>query len=125
MVARSDKITVLLVEDDDLVRLFNAELLEDAGFSVIEAEHARDALEKLDRHPEVQVLFSDVDMPPGPDGLALAREVNQRRPDVGLVLTSGQARLRDADLPDAGRFIPKPFRPDAVVRLIEQAARQP
>ena len=123
MAGRPPKFTVLLVEDDALVRLFNAELLEEAGFAVVEATNARDALEKLERHPDVKVLFSDVDMPPGPNGLELAQEVHQRRPDIGLVLTSGHARFRDADLPNAGRFVPKPFRPDAVVRIIEQAAR--
>jgi len=69
------------------------------------------------------VLFSDVDMRPGPDGLELARVVHERRPDIGLVLTSGHARFQDADLPDDCRFILKPFRPDAVVRAVEQAAQ--
>ena len=54
-------------------------------------------------------MFTDVDMPPGPDGVDLSREVHERWPDVLLLVTSGGVKLRDEDLLDDGRFVPKPY----------------
>jgi DNA-binding NtrC family response regulator len=117
------KLKVLLVEDDPLVRAFAAELLDEAGFEVVEARNAREALSKLQREDGIRVLFTDVDMPPGVNGVELARKVHERWPHIGLVVTSGHSMFADSELPDAGRFIAKPARPEVLVRVIEQAAR--
>ncbi len=112
---------VLLVEDEPLLRMLGADVLEDAGFGVVAAGNADEALERLEDHPEVGVLFTDVRMPGSLDGIALARLVHDLRPDVRLVVASGHARLRSEDLPDNGRFVSKPYRPDELVEAIREA----
>lgn len=109
---------VLFVEDEPLVRMLGTDVLEDAGFGVVEAGTGDEALERLEAHPEVDVLFTDVRMPGSLDGVQLARIVHDRRPDVRLVVASAHARLRAEDLPDNGRFVPKPYRADEIVEII-------
>jgi CheY-like chemotaxis protein len=103
------KTTVLVVEDELLVRMHGVGILEDAGFIVLEAENADEAVAILDRHDEVRLLFSDVDMPGTMDGLELARMVHQRWPAIRLLLTSGHHHLQNATLPDDGQFVRKPW----------------
>jgi CheY-like chemotaxis protein len=110
---------VLVVEDEPLVRMIAAEGLEDAGFQVLEAESAEDALRILSERPDVGVLFTDVNMPGKVDGVELARLVHERWPELRIVITSGRDYLKKAELPDDGRFVPKPYRTDEVASLIE------
>jgi two-component system, response regulator PdtaR len=86
-----------------------AGLLEDHAFDVIEAENAPAALRELEAHPNVRLLFTDIQMPRGSNGMDLTREVHARWPSVLLVITSGQVRPRDAEIPDDGRFGGKPY----------------
>jgi CheY-like chemotaxis protein len=109
---------ILLVEDEPLIRMCSADLLEDAGYSVIEAENADEAIKILGANPEVKVLFTDVKMPGNLDGLQLARLVHERWPGVKLLVASGHHQLTDGDIPDDGRFLQKPYRPAAVLRDI-------
>jgi DNA-binding NtrC family response regulator len=113
--------TILVVEDETLVRLHGVCVLEDAGFKVLEASNADDALAALAMHDDVLLVFSDVDMPGTMDGLALVRLVHQRWPSVRLLLTSGHHRLDDAALPDDGRFLPKPWSENGLVSMIRDA----
>jgi two-component system, response regulator PdtaR len=99
----------IVVDDEELLRMFAAGLLEDHGFEVIEAEDAAAALREFESHPDVRLLFTDIQMPGTPNGMDLAREVHARWPNVLLVITSGQARPRKAEIPDDGRFIGKPY----------------
>jgi CheY-like chemotaxis protein len=99
----------LVVDDEELLRMFAAGLLEDHGFEVIEAENAAAALRELEAHHDVRLLFTDIQMPGRSNGMDLAREVHERWPKVLLVITSGQARPRDAEIPDDGRFVGKPY----------------
>ncbi|WP_218775988.1 response regulator [Sphingomonas sp. TZW2008] len=107
--------TVLIVEDEPLVRMHGCDLLESAGFDVIEAQTADEALDLLERHGHVRLLFSDVDMPGSMDGLELARRVHLRWPKIGLLMTSGHHRLTPEMIPDHGRFIAKPWRENNVL----------
>jgi CheY-like chemotaxis protein len=109
---------ILLVEDEPLVRMLGIDVLEDAGFAVVEAMDAREALEQLEAHPEVRILFTDVQMPGELDGVALARIVHDLRPDVHLVIASGRTRLLPEEIPDNSRFVPKPYRPDELVDVM-------
>ncbi len=77
-------ITVLIVEDEALVRMDIALLLEDDGFHVLEASNADDAISLLDAHPEVRLMFTDIDMPGSMDGLKLAAAVRDRWPPVKI-----------------------------------------
>lgn len=115
---RTPAAVILLVEDEPLVRMLGMDVLEEAGFAVVEAVDAREALAQLEAHPEVDILFTDVQMPGDLDGVQLARIVHDQRPDVRLVVASGHARLSADDLPDNGRFVPKPYRPDELVGVM-------
>lgn len=101
--------TVLIVEDEALVRMHGADILQDAGFSVIEATNADEALDLLQHHSEVCLLFSDIDMPGSMDGLALAQIVHAKWPQIRLLLTSGRHTIPDTDIPDDGQFVSKPW----------------
>ena len=114
---------VLLVEDEPLVRLLGADVLEDAGFEVIEASNADEAIALLKRHHDVCVLWTDVDMPGSLNGFEFARFVSQGWPEITVLVTSGKLSPRPGDLPRRGAFIPKPYRPEAVVRHIREMTK--
>jgi CheY-like chemotaxis protein len=101
---------ILVVDDEELLRLHAADLLEEHGFRVIEARNAAAALKVLEARDDVRLLFTDIQMPGALDGMDLAREVHQRWPNVLLVITSGQKKPTEEEIPDHGRFVAKPYR---------------
>ena len=114
----TSRAVVLLVEDEPLVRMVGADLLEEAGFEVVEAANGDEALLVLEARPDVRVLFTDINMPGSLDGLELAQVVHERWPEVGLLVTSGRFNLRSDDIPNNGQFVAKPYEPAAVVRKL-------
>lgn len=104
----STKPLVLLVEDDALIRLDAVETLIEAGFAVLDAANARQALDLLSAHDDITILFTDIEMPGTMDGLRLAELVRARWPRIKIVVTSGHPRFR-ADIEMPGAFIPKPY----------------
>ncbi len=106
---------ILVVEDECLVRLDAALFLRDAGFEVLEAADADEALDVVEEH-SVDVLFTDINMPGEMNGLELARRVLAANPDVRLILTSGAIKLTRDQIPGGGAFLPKPYSPEAVAR---------
>lgn len=105
---------VLVVEDEALVRMSIAEHLLETGFDVLEAPNADEAIRLLMAHPEIHVLFTDIDMPGSMDGLKLAAAVRDRWPPVKIVITSGHRKVAAQDLPDEARFFAKPYDPDEI-----------
>jgi CheY-like chemotaxis protein len=103
------KETVLVVEDEPFARMYAAQLFEDQGFIVIEAETAVEALQALQDHPEVALLFSDIRLPGDVSGLALAGQARALRPQLPILLTSGYAQSPDLDIPRRSKFMPKPY----------------
>ena len=112
---------VLVVEDDDLVRLCAVEMLEDAGFVIIEARHADEAWFILHERSDIGALFTDVDMPGTMCGVTLAGRVHDAWPEIRLVVTSGRQRFADGEIPDHGLFVPKPYSADQVIDAIHHA----
>jgi CheY-like chemotaxis protein len=110
--------SVLVVEDEPLVRLVATCDLRDAGCEVIEAENAEQALVALDEHPELAAMFTDINMPGPCDGLELARRVHDLRPDIRLVVTSGKVTPSGSELPPGARFLAKPYDGPAMARLV-------
>ena len=102
--------TILVADDDELIRLHASELLEESGYTVVEADNAEEALLVMEARKDVRLLFTDIQMPPGIDGLELARQVHRRWPSVLLVITSAQVQPTRAEIADDGRFIRKPYR---------------
>jgi CheY-like chemotaxis protein len=101
--------TILVVEDEALIRIWATDLLEENGFSVLEAKDADAALKLLQSRRDVKLLFTDVQMPGSLNGMELAREVHARWPHILLVITSGRERPTRAEIPDDGRFVAKPY----------------
>jgi DNA-binding NtrC family response regulator len=109
--------TILVVEDEALVRMHSVDIFESAGFDVIEAADADEAIVVLGRG-NVHLLFSDIDMPGSMDGLGLAQLVHERWPDVRLLLTSGHHRVQDSDVPGHGQFVRKPWMENTLVATV-------
>ena len=115
---------VLVAEDEALVRMFASDLLEEAGFRVIEARNAAEALERLHECTDVSAVFTDIEMPPGMNGMSLAGEITQRWPGVAVLISSGKMRPASSDLPPGARFLPKPYAPDVLVQAIRDMVRR-
>ena len=107
---------ILVVEDEALVRFAAVGMLEDAGFRIIEAANGDQALELLAADSDVQLLFTDVNMPGATDGLSLARQVRGRWPHIDIMVVSARRLAQPEALPSGSRFEQKPYSPDAVVR---------
>ena len=110
---------VLVVEDEPLLRMFNADMLNDAGFDVLEASDADEALRLLETMKDIRVVFTDVEMPGLIDGFALAERIEAQWPDIGVVVTSGRRYPPPAFSAPARCFVPKPFRAAHVVGMID------
>jgi YesN/AraC family two-component response regulator len=100
---------ILIVEDELLVRLGAAQTIEAAGFEVIQAANADEAIRILEYRSDIRVVFTDVEMPGSMDGLKLAHAVRNRWPPIKLVVTSGHVEVAEQDLPQGGRFFAKPY----------------
>jgi CheY-like chemotaxis protein len=105
---------VLIVEDEPLVRLCAVETVEGAGFEVIEAANADDAIRILEGRSDIRVVFTDLHMPGSMDGLKLAHAVRNRWPPIKIIVTSGHERIAEQDLPAGGRFFAKPYDPGQI-----------
>lgn len=104
--------TVLVVEDEVLIRLVIAQYLRDCGYRVIEAAHADEALLVLRKSEiEIDVVFTDVELPGSMDGFALAQWVRSNRPGMDVILAGsvGRAVQAASDLCDEGNHVPKPY----------------
>src|SRR5215213_7408821 len=110
--------TILLVEDEPLVRLTQVDILREAGFWVLEAQDADEAFETLRRRVDVSVVLTDVDMPGSLNGFEFARLIKQGWPELGVLVISGKTAPGPRDLPEGVAFVPKPIRPATLVRLI-------
>lgn len=103
------KPVVLIVEDEPLLRLIAVALIEDAGCAALEAGSADEAIAQLEHNADISAVFTDIGLPGEMDGRRLAAVVRRRWPPVELILTSGHTRIDDSDLPEGGRFLPKPY----------------
>jgi CheY-like chemotaxis protein len=116
--------SILFVEDETFTRIAGVDVLSDAGLKNYEAADADEALSTLAEHPDIGLLVTDVNMPGAMDGISLARRVCRMRPDVGIIVTSGRRRIPDAELPDGGTFLPKPYRPQQLIEAIKRKLRK-
>jgi len=105
---------VLVVEDDVFERMGVSDMFAEAGYRVLEAGDADEALRLFEANSEIRLLFTDVSMPGSMSGSDLARHVAERWPSVGIIVTSG--RPRPDKLPLSMRFHDKPYEPMAVLR---------
>ena len=115
---------VLVVEDDAIVRAEAIDLCEEAGFSTYEAKNADQAIRMLERHFDIRVLFTDVEMPGTMDGLKLAHAVRDRWPPVTIMVTSGRVKVGKEDMPENGLFFAKPYPPRGIIHALNDIAKQ-
>jgi CheY-like chemotaxis protein len=117
---RQDPATILVVEDEALIRMVIADHLRDAGFAVLEARSADEALRMLDEAQSIHIVFSDINLPGSNNGIDLAQWLRANRPAVPVVLTSGVgARDMPAELRGAVPMIMKPYDLDVVLRRLK------
>lgn len=105
----TDRVTVVVVEDQPLLRMDIVDELEIAGFNVVEAANATLTIELLIANKAISVVFTDIDMPGGIDGLKLAAVVRGRWPPVMIIVTSGLHQVDASRLPARGRFVSSPM----------------
>jgi CheY-like chemotaxis protein len=112
--------TILIVEDEVLIRFDVADYLRACGYQVIEAVHATEALAVLQSGRRVDLVFSDVQLPGSMDGFGLARWVRAHRPNIKVILTSGVIRSTEIarELCDEGPLEQKPYDPQQLLNRI-------
>jgi CheY-like chemotaxis protein len=116
------KPVVLVVEDDPILRLDTIDMVEEAGLSPLEAGNAQQAILHLESHPDIRIVLTDIDMPPGMDGMALAKIVHRRWPPVAVVLVSGKVVPTEALVREGGMFFSKPFRRADMIATLQRLA---
>ena len=112
--------TLLIVEDEPLLRVLIMDILVDHGYRILEAGNANEAIELLNAGADVQVLLTDVRMPGALDGIELARRVAHIRPEIKILIMSAWIFPRAGAVPQGARFIAKPYLPTALISEIEE-----
>nr|WP_274630971.1 response regulator [Mesorhizobium shangrilense] len=116
----SARTSVLVVEDEPLLRFDLVDHLSEKGFDVHEASNADEAIAILENVPHIRLLFTDVDMPGSMDGLKLSAAVRDRWPPIKIIVTSGHGFVSPSDLPEGARFFSKPYRHADVVHSMHE-----
>ena len=116
--------TILVVEDEVLIRMSTVATLEDAGFWVLEAQNSAEALEVLSRHSEVSIMMTDVRMPGLLDGLALVAQVGIDYPAIRSIVVSGHTSAMEASDAGAMGFLPKPYMAHTMVQAVHDTVKR-
>jgi CheY-like chemotaxis protein len=114
-----EKKVILVVENEAIIRLATAALLEDAGYTAVEACDADIAIQILERRNDVRAVFTDVIMPGSLDGLKLTRAIRDRWPPIHLLVTSGLSAPKEEEFPIEARFLRKPYAPKLVLKALD------
>jgi two-component system, response regulator PdtaR len=120
MISVAKRAVILIVEDELLIRLNAVEMIEEAGFEVVEAASADEAIAILEGRLDITVVFTDIQMPGSMNGLKLAAAVRDRWPPIKIVATSGHVKLDLGDLPEGGRFLQKPYSPAEITKTLRE-----
>jgi two-component system, response regulator PdtaR len=107
---------ILIVEDEAIIRIATTALLEEAGYTVLEARDADVAVQILDSRNDIRAVFTDIRMPGSLDGLRLTHAIRYRWPSIHLLVTSGLNALTDEEFPRYARFLRKPYAPKDVLK---------
>ncbi len=110
---------VLVVEDEPMLRLAAVEMVEEAGYSAVEAANAVEAVRILESRDDIRIVFTDIDMPGGMSGMLLAAAIRDRWPPIDIIMTSGAIVPADAMVPERGVFLAKPVSQRQFERTLE------
>lgn len=102
-------IPILVVEDEAIVRMHIADIFEREGFIVSEVGSAAEAIEVLEKRPDIKVVLTDIEMPGTMDGLALSHYIRRRWPPTIIIIASGRRQPDKNNMPEGAHFIGKPF----------------
>ncbi|MCC5611815.1 response regulator [Nostoc sp. CHAB 5834] len=116
------KPVVLVVEDEPIIRMNAVSIIEDAGFDVIEATNADEAIVFLETRPDISIVFTDIEMPGSMDGLKLAHAIRNRWPPVVLIIASGRVTPGPDEMPTETIFLRKPYSEATVAKALRKAA---
>jgi CheY-like chemotaxis protein len=116
---------VLVVEDEMLLRIQAVGMVEDAGFTSLEAVDADEAVAILESRSDIALVFTDIQMPGTMDGLKLARIVHRRWPAIRIILVSGQLKLGIIDMPPGSCFFGKPLEADVMMAQMRDMILRP
>jgi CheY-like chemotaxis protein len=111
---QANPVTILIVEDEALVRLELADWIEERGLIALSAADADEAMALFEDHREIRLVLTDIKMPGVMDGVRLAHHVKRRWPPVRIVVMSGMTETGACELPRGSMFVPKPFEHDAL-----------
>jgi two-component system, response regulator PdtaR len=109
---------VLVVEDELLTRMEAVAVIEQAGYNVVEACNADEAIAILEMREDILIVVTDIEMTGSMDGIKLARAIRDRWPPVELIVTSGRHRVLTDELPLRVKFMPKPYAPEVLITAI-------
>lgn len=119
---KNGKAVVLVVEDSAMIRISAIELVQSAGYEALEAADADEAIRALESRDDIDLVFTDVQMPGTMDGIRLSHYIRDRWPPVKLIVASGNAIVEESNLPHGSRFFSKPYDDgsivDAMARLL-------
>jgi two-component system, response regulator PdtaR len=115
-----EKIVILVVDDEAIIRMGIVACLEDAGYIVFEAADADAAVAILESRNDIRAVFTDIIMPGSLCGLRLAHTVRKKWPLIHLIVSSGLSAPTEKEFPRIGRFIPKPYGPRQVVAALQE-----
>jgi two-component sensor histidine kinase len=115
----SSTTNVLVVEDEMVLRMRAVDIVEDAGFTAVEAVNADEAMAILESRSDISLLFSDIQMPGSMDGLKLAHAVHDRWPSIKIILVSGQLKVSDEEKPVDSRFFGKPLEIERMISELQ------
>jgi CheY-like chemotaxis protein len=114
---------VLVVEDEMLLRMRAVDMVEDAGFTSVEAVDADEAVAILESRSDIALIFTDIQMPGSMDGLQLAHTVHERWPLIKIILASGQLKPANIDIPADSRFYGKPLEAKEMIAEMQSMIR--
>ncbi|SHL52360.1 Response regulator receiver domain-containing protein [Sphingobium sp. YR657] len=120
MMADMSERTILVVDDEPLIRINLADFFHEEGYQVFEADNAEAAILILEANPTIRIVLTDVQMPGSMDGVKLAHFVRDRYPPTLLIVASGAVKLSASELPSRTMFVAKPFDPRFVLEEIER-----
>lgn len=109
--------TILLIEDEALIRMGTSAMLEDGGFQVLEAANADEARILIAEHPEIAAVITDVQMPGSMDGLALTKLLHRDHAHIPVLITSGRSGPQEA-LQNGASYLPKPYTAQAITHAL-------
>jgi CheY-like chemotaxis protein len=109
MIAKANRPVVLVVEDEPLALMLAMDIIDDMGFMAVAAPNADEAIAIMERRGDIQIVFTDVNMPGSMDGIGLAHVVRRRWPPVRILVASGRPLREPNPLPDGIAFLQKPY----------------